>query len=344
MKKVLIPSHSAAVPTTAPAFPLTHDSIILVDPDGLEMVVGASAFELAPNSGRVFGGSPEDLHYQRLVQALAAKGLGAGEHEITVGLSAAVQYVMKLRESRGTNSLSEQAGKALVSSLSEIRFREGRSDAPIKTCRITLKENVATPVLFETEAVAKVMPAQARSYLLFQIGCGDWQSCAVVDGKIQHHTHQRVAGISGAEGKLRSMLQLSAQEARRAWERGQCPAKNMGSEYVSCEKEKIMAARSHITESLPLLLNSIDGLQDRISALVISGGAVHDQVFIEQLKKEIPSTFKVFTLSDLKIIDAGEPDNIMDPIFACASGIKNMGVSAALDIGNANLKGIFTYD
>ena len=60
----------------------------------LETVVGSSAFIYNPDGGRIFGGSPTDQHYQRLVRALLAKGLGAGDHEITVGLSAAKQHVM----------------------------------------------------------------------------------------------------------------------------------------------------------------------------------------------------------------------------------------------------------
>lgn len=343
MKKVKIPSHTATINSNAPSFALSDDSIILVDDDGLETIVGANALDLAPNGGRVFGGTPEDRHYQRLVQALVAKGLGAGEHIITAGLSAPAQFVNTFRKDKGSSELNPVSRGALAAALKEIKFREGRSDAQLKVCRVTLVEDKPTPVLYETEAVSKVMPVQARSYLLCQIGCGDWQSVAVVGGKVMHHTHQRVPGVSGAEAKLQDLLHLSRSETKRAWLRGERPSKSMASDFVSCEEEKRRAARAHIAESLPSILNSLEGYHDRISAVVISGGAVHDEVFMEQLKAELPSTLTPFTLSDLKILDFDQ-ENMMDPVFACASGIKSLGVSVALDIGNSHLKGIFTYE
>jgi hypothetical protein len=338
MKKIMMASHSATLPHNIPTSKLHADSIILVDEDGLETVVGSSAFVFNPDGGRIFGGSPTDQHYQRLVRALLAKGLGAGEHEVTIGLSAAQQYVMSFRANKSTTDLNIDATKALADAIKEIRFREGSTDGAIKTCRVSLVENKPVAVLYETEAVTRIMPPQAQSYLLNQIGSGDWQSCCVIDRKVQHQTHRRVQGISGAEQKLKDILGLSLVETKKAWMKGQRPDGTLASEVVSCEAEKARAARAHITEQLPSLLNSLDGLHDRIGAVVISGGAVHDEAFIAQLKKEIPSNLVTITLKDLKISDG---DGELDPSYACAMGIQSLGVSVAMDIGNSFLKGVF---
>ena len=341
MKKIMMASHTATLPTHIPTSKLNPDSVILVDDDGLETVVGSSAFIYNPDGGRIFGGSPTDQHYQRLVRALLAKGLGAGDHEISVGLSAAKQHVMSFRANKSTTDLNDDATKALADAIKEIRFREGSTDGAIKTCRVRLVEDKPVSVLYETEAVTRIMPPQAQSYLLFQIGSGDWQSCCVVDRKVQHQTHRRVQGVSGAEQKLKELLGLSLVETKKAWVKGERPDGTMASTVVSCEAEKSRSARAHITEHLPSLLNSLDGLHDRIGAVVISGGAVHDDVFIEQLKKEIPSDLATVTLTDLQIADA---DGVLDPSFACAVGIQSLGVSAAMDIGNSFLKGIFVNE
>ena len=339
MKKVIMASHVATLNPQVPAFALEKDSIILVDQDGLETVVGSSALQLSPDGGRIFGGRPTDQHYQRMVRAVLAKGLGEGEHTVSVGLSAAKQSVLEFRGDRSSNALHDDATKALVSAISEIRYRVGTSDAPIKVCRVNLVEDKPVQVLYETEAVSKIMPPQAQSYLLFQIGSGDWQSVVVLDRKIMHHTHQRVQGIAGAENKLMELLNLSRAETKKAWISSTRPDQSLTSERVDCSTEKNRAARAHIAEHLPALLNSIEGLQDRIKAVVISGGAVHDEVFIHHLKQEIPSNLKPLTLHELQIADP--ESGVLNPTFACAVGISSQGVDVALDIGNSFLKAVF---
>ena len=44
MKKIMMASHTATLPTHIPTSKLNPDSVILVDDDGLETVVGSSAF------------------------------------------------------------------------------------------------------------------------------------------------------------------------------------------------------------------------------------------------------------------------------------------------------------
>jgi hypothetical protein len=337
MKKILMTSHLASINPNSPAFKLDANSIILVEPDGLEIVVGQSAFTLSPEGGRIFGGGPTDRHYQRLVRALIAKGLGEGEHEITIGLSAAKQYVMEFRAGKSTIALKDEGVNSLAEALKEINFKVGSSESPIKTCRVTLVPNKDVPVLYETEAVTEVMPKQANSYLLFQIGSGDWQSVVVVDRKIVHSTQSRVQGIAGAEAKLAELLGLSVVETKKAWLTGTRPNGDLESKPVSCQIEKTRAARAHISENLPKLLNSMDGYKDRLGALVISGGAVKDPAFIKELIAEIPGSITAFTIDNPNL-------GTIDPVFACAEGIYAQKVSCALDIGNSYLKGIFDND
>lgn len=337
---VKIPSHVATILPDMPAFKLTDDSIIIVESDGKEFVVGATATRYNPDGGRVFGGSVKDRHYQRLVCALLAKGLGEGDHEITMGLSAAKQFIDEFRAHKGSTALNDEAVDMLAGVVKEIKYKVGSSDSPTKTCRVSLKPDESVHVLFETEAVCRVIPKKAKTYLLMQIGGGDWQSVVVVDGNMMHNTHSRVEGVSGAQKKLASLLKLSRAETQEAWISETRP-NGMGGKRECCIVEKTRAANAYIFEQIPGILNNIEGYTDRIKAVVVSGGAVNDETFMSQLKEEMPQSLRVFTIKELHAASSDDESTEIDPVFACAYGLASLGVSAALDIGNSHLKGVF---
>ena len=90
----------------------------------------------------------------------------------------------------------------------------------------------------------------------------------------------------------------------------------------------------------PELVNKLQCYQDRIKAIVLSGGAVNDATFVDALIAEMPSRYSIYTIDQFQIM---EPDGskLMDPSFTCAFGIHSTGVNVGLDIGNAYLKGVF---
>lgn len=340
-KTVKMMSYVAMFNKNTPSFPMSEGSIIIIDENGSEFLVGDDAPAFSPDSGRITGGSLKDAHYCRLLKALVAKGLGGGEFTISVGMSAAANQIQKFREHRGATTLNEADFVKLQDVVKSIKFRVGRSDAPIQTCEVKLKA-VPVPVFYETEAVAKVMPDYAKTMMLFQVGGGDWQSLIVIDGDVQQQTHTRAVGLNAAIEQLGKDLGLSKKEALRAWMTNTKPSDGLRGEPVDCVSEKSSAIRQHISINLSKIIASTEGFQDRLQAVVVSGGAVHDELFLNVLKEELPSDYTMYSVSDMELM---EPNGkkLMDPSFTCAFGIKSTGCDVALDIGNNYLKGIFDY-
>ena len=55
----------------------------------------------------------------------------------------------------------------------------------------------------------------------------------------------------------------------------------------------------------PELVNKFQGYQDRIKAIVLSGGAVHDATFVDALIAEMPSRYSIYTIDQFQIHGAG---------------------------------------
>ena len=87
----------------------------------------------------LIGGSIQDKHYQRYIQALLAKGLG----QVTTPSQSACRqqqnYIDEFRTDKSSNVLNQEDHKLLAGLVAEIRFRSGRTDAPIQLCRVKLK-------------------------------------------------------------------------------------------------------------------------------------------------------------------------------------------------------------
>ena len=317
------------------------NSIVLVEGNS-EYLIGDDAKDYGGSGQRLIGGSIQDKHYQRYIQALLAKGLGPGDHTISIGLSAAANYIDEFRTDKSSNVLNQEDHKLLAGLVAEIRFRSGRTDAPIQLCRVKLKpEDV--PVLYETEAVRNVIPNTAMTFGIFQIGGGDWQSLLVVDGEIKRDTHARVAGIRHCISRMKEQFGLQPDTAEKAWHTETAPrwGKHLyASEWESCVDATKEIVHSSVATYSPELVNKFQGYQDRIKAIVLSGGAVHDATFVDALIAEMPSRYSIYTIDQFQIM---EPDGskLMDPSFTCAFGIHSTGVNVGLDIGNAYLKGVF---
>lgn len=340
MKTIRFKPDMAALQPNVDPFEIKN-SIVLVE-DDIEHLIGDDAVKLGVSGVRITGGTIRDRHYQRLLKALLAKGLGAGQHTISVGLSASSNYMNEFRESMSKNVLNKDDYALLESLVKEIKFRDGRTDAPVQICNVTLKREKPVPVLYETEAVRNVIPKEATTYAIFQIGGGDWQSMLVVDGEICVDTHTRVAGVNNCITKLAEHLDVSPKTADKAWFTNTKPNPNGGidNQWIDCTADKAKVIRGFISAQLPQLLNSFEGHKDRIKAIVISGGAVNDDTFINILKDEIPQKLRVHTFHDFECM---EPNGgkLMSASFTCAFGIYAHGVDVGLDIGNAYLKGVF---
>lgn len=341
-KEVKMLSYFSVVRPNYPAMEIDDKTVIIVEDDGSQYAIGNDAPKFDPNSGRITGGSLKDKHYCRLIKALVAKGLGGGDFTLSVGMSAAANQIEKFRENRGATTLNREDLTKLKQVLSKIQFRVGSSIAPIQTCCVTLKEK-PVPVLYETEAVMKIMPDYAKTMMLFQIGGGDWQSLISIDGEIQHQTHTRAAGLNGAIDLLGIELGLGKKESINAWMTNKKPSRALEGTEEDCVSEKTRAIRQHIVTQLPTLLASTEGYQDRIRAIVVTGGAVHDELFIELLKSEIPSDYHVYSVNDMELMVPGGK-KVMDASYGCAYGIFSSGCDIALDVGNNYLKGVFQYD
>lgn len=338
MKTVRFQPTLAALSGSIDPFEIKN-SIVLIE-DDTEYLIGDDAYKLGDSGARIVGGTVKDRHYQRLIKALLAKGLGAGEHEISVGFSASSNYMDEFRDSSSKNILSEEDFHILSDKVSEIKFRVSRTDAPVQVCRIKLTKK-KVPVLYETEAVRNVIPEDAKTYAIFQVGGGDWQSTLVVDGEICLGTHTRVGGMNNCITTLAEDLDIAPKTAAKAWLTGKKPATDIDAGWECCKRDKSRVSRGFINAHLPTLLNSFEGYTDRIKAIVVSGGAVHDEEFVNALRDEVPSKYKVYTIDQFETMEPGG-EKLMDPSFACAFGIQASGVDVGLDIGNAYLKGVFS--
>lgn len=341
-KTVKMLSYFSVVRPNCPSMDIDDQTVIIVEDDGSQYAIGNDAPKFDPNSGRITGGSLKDKHYCRLIKALVAKGLGGGDFTISIGMSAAANQIEKFRENRGATTLNREDFARLKKILEKIQFRVGSSVSPIQTCCVKIKEN-PVPVLYETEAVMNIMPDYAKTMMLFQIGGGDWQSLISVDGEIQHQTHTRAAGLNGAIDLLGVELGLGKKESINSWMSEKKPSKDLNGTEEDCIAEKTRAIRQHIVTQLPILLGSTEGYQDRIRAVVVSGGAVHDGLFMELLKSEMPSDYHVYSVNDMQLMEPGGK-KLMDASFGCAFGILSVGCDIALDVGNNYLKGVFSHE
>ena len=320
---------------------------ILIENGDNKYLIGKAATELSNSGERIQGGTVEDLHFQLLIKSILALGLGAGDHEISVGFSVSSHIMNEFRRDPSKNALSDDHFDTLAEAVKEIRFRVGNTGATTQVCRVKLRQE-EVPVLYETQAVYNVIPTRAQTYALFQIGGGDWQSMLVVDGKPRIDTHKRVSGLKDCVANLRRDLSLQLATAEKAWHEEKKPSNTDGINesgkdqgWVCCKSDKARIINNHIFTNLPDLINTFRDYPDRIKSIIVSGGAVHDDTFLEVLREQVPNKYKIFTIVQFRVSEPDDADVLMDPSFTCAFGIQSTGVKVGLDIGNAYLKGVF---
>jgi hypothetical protein len=257
-------------------------------------------------------------------------------------MSAAKDWIETFRQTKGEYVFSEESTKLFEETISEIRFKTNSTLSPWKTCRVTSENRPM--ILFENQAVSYSLPRGVKSYILWQLGHGDWQQLTFVDGIPQPQTYQRVRGISGAIKEFAEITGLSLAEADKAWRIGTLPeAGGMNGIRVDCSAQKQLAAKKFIQQSIPSLLNETDLYSGRARKIVLSGGGAKDEFILEALKKEISDVGKYDFIRINQIPTMEE----YDPSYTCVQGmlkfpdvLKYSGNILAVDLGNSFLKSV----
>lgn len=331
-----IPAHITHVPFGEP-FDLSKNSIIIEDSNS-EYLIGEDARAEKPDSIRQFGGSLDVPQYQRLLKALAAHVLGEGTHQVSPVISSPHHMIDKFREKKGYVNLSNDAREKLIQTLSEIRFKTGRSDSSWKVCRIQFDEEPR--VYFEYQAVFEALPEEIKSCLIWQIGYGDWQQSLIIDRRPMKDSCQRIEGLSGAVKLFAKRTGLALGDAIVAWENEYTSDRNVSSGLNgiqrNCRAEKIDALRHWISAGLGDLLPTIEQWRTRYKSCIVSGGLCKDETFWKIFKEELSGqTFNLFRVNELP--DQFKSERTLNPSMTVVHGLLKKG-SLALDPGNGRLK------
>lgn len=335
MKKVAIPSYITGVPSE-PIF-FGDDSIIIED-QGVEFLIGKAASERDPEGARRFHGTFKRPQYRRLVMGLIASLLGEGEFEADLAMCAPRPSMGGFRKKPSSHELSDEQWELLVSSVSEIRFRKGSSEAPLKICKL---RPTTAKVLYELESVKKSIPSRLKSHVLWQLGHGDFQQITFIDNKPKVDTHAHVEGISGAIKIFAKLTGHAAADAEEGWRSGRLSRPGgMNGEVFSDEEYtelKLKALREYFGTTVPKLLNLNEKYRQRANNVILSGGGVHESLALQVLREEVEveGLYRLFPINDLPISD----ERCNDPSFTTVEGLLSTGASVVFDAGNSFLKG-----
>lgn len=289
---------------------LLNKQSILIDDKGIESVVGDLAQTLNPHSPRIFGGTLESDHYQMLLKTAFARALGEGTHVISLALSMPFQFMNQFRDQVADNVLARNKLALLKEAVSIIRFKENSTDSNWKTCEVIIQEEPT--IAYEFLASMLNIPNNAKNFLYWHIGHGDWQQATRVDG-----------------------MGLSSREAINSWQLGTMPEKiGINNKRIDCLKEKEAAARQFIRSVAGELLNKNARYKDRAKNIVVSGGTSKDEVFMGVLKEISKCNgYHIFLMTEL-VED-------IDPTFSVVSGLSKLKSNykhVSIDIGNSSVK------
>lgn len=326
----LLPSFICAAPKEKE---LLNKQSILIDDKGIETIVGDLAQTLNPHSPRIFGGTLESDHYQTLLKAAFARALGEGTHVISLALSVPFQFMDQFRDQVGDNILARNKLTLLKETVSIIRFKDSATDSNWKTCEVKISEE---PIIaYEFLASMLNIPSEAKTFLYWHIGHGDWQQATRVDGKNLPDSYARVEGLAGAIQVFGDLQGLSSSEAINSWQLGTMPEKiGMNNKRIDCLKEKEAAARQFIRSVIGELLNKNSRYKDRAKNIIVSGGASKDEVFMSILKE-------ISKGNGYNIILMTELVEEIDPTFSVVSGLSKLKSNykhVSIDIGNSSVK------
>lgn len=341
--KITLPAFISPVPIQQINF--GDDSIIIEDYEGWnEYLVGQAASMESFKSHRQVGGTLCRPQYQRLLRALVAKSLGEGEHKITISMASSLLWIHRFREKIEHVTLSHENYNLLSKILKDIRFKEKSNTSEWKTCRVVLEEPAF--IFLEVQAVSMVIPKGLKSYILWQMGHGDLQQVVLIDNRPQSSTLAQAEGLIGAIDKFAQMTNLSESQAIQAWQSNTLPTnEGMGNERKDASQFKQKAIQGYYNEVFASLMNKTEKYKERATNIILSGGAVKDNMFVGALKKEIEADgiFELHNINDLPIKD----ERCNDPSFTCVYGLlqgaRDAGIKSkvlALDVGNSYLKSI----
>lgn len=334
MRKVALPSYITGVPSDPIEF--GSDSIIIED-DGVEYLVGKAASDRDPEGFRQYHGNFKRPQYRRLVKALIASLLGEGEHTGSLALCASRDAVRGLRKAPGSPKFSDEQWQLMLSSISEIKYRVGSSLAPQKICKIMPTDDGL--LYLENQAVKEAIPTQMKSFVLWQLGHGDFQQTTFIDHKAKPDTHARVEGISGATKIFARLTGHAAADAEEGWRVGRLsrPGGMNGQEYTAEELKnlKLKALREYFGTIVPKLLNLNQNYSKRAVNVILSGGGAKDELAVQVLKEEVEAegAYKLHLISNLPIKD----ERCDDSSFTTVVGMLQKA-QIALDPGNSFLK------
>lgn len=335
----ILPAFISSVPYEQMFF--DNNSIIIED-DWNEYLIGLAASEESLKSHRQLGGSLARPQYQRLLKALVAKSLGEGDHKITIAMSSSLNWLKAFREKIGHTIISSENQNILTQLLADIKFKENFNTSEWKSCRVTLEN--PTLIFLETQAVSMVIPNQLKSYVLWQIGHGDLQQAVLIDSRPQTASLTQAEGLIGAINHFAQMIGLSEAQALQAWHTNTIPnSNNMYSDRQDALPFKKKAIKNYYNEVFATLLNKNEKYKERVTNIILSGGAVKDNVFVECLKKEIESEgiYKLHSINNLPIKDIRCNDPSLTCVYGLLQGAKEFHTKSkilALDLGNSYLK------
>ena len=335
IRTVEIPAHITHLPYGDP-FDLSKDSIIIED-SGTEYLIGGDARSEKPDSVRQFGGSLDSPQYRRLLKGLIAYTLGEGEHSCSVAISAAHHQMNKFRDGPRKFILSDSARELMLDTTQEIKFKKNRSDEQWKILKMTPQDDIR--VFYEYQAVSLSIPADIKSFILWQIGYGDWQQTALVQRKPMNDASHRLEGLSGAVKLFAKKSGLAFGDAVEAWRTEVMPDANADSglngKTVSCKTLKENCLRHWIGAATGDLLPTIEQWRTRIKNLIVSGGLAKDEtfwrIFQEEMQGQSLKLWRYHELPEKFSMDT------RDSSMSCVYGLLKRA-DLALDPGNGRLK------
>ena len=332
-----IPAHITHVPHGEP-FVLSPNSIIVED-SGTEYLIGEDAQAEKPDSVRQFGGSLSSPQYRRLLKGALAKTLGEGKQKLSVALSAPHHHIDKFRAGPSKFHLSQEASDLFTETVRTIKFKTGRSDSEWKTLELIPDGDIK--VKFEYQAVVQAIPKGVNSFILWQIGYGDWQQTALVEKRVMKDACMRLEGLSGAVKLFAKRTGLAFGDACIAWETEEMPDSahmdGLNGKKMSCKATKEQCLRHWIGAATGDLFPTVEQWRSRLTNLIVSGGLTKDETFWRILNEEVLGQgMKLWKINELPESFKGR-ELCEDPSFTCVQGLlKN--AELALDLGNGRLK------
>ena len=334
MNLILLESIQTFLPPTLEDIDLDK-SIIIKDEYDSELIVGRGAQLYQPEGAKRRGGQPAQASWRNFLRAAVAESLGEGQHEKTLAFSAPQSQLEFFRgkSARGVSTLTEENVEIVKNTVSKIEFKH-HPDEDWKVCNLSIRE--VPQVYFETACVAMGIPQRYKTYLIWQLGFGDWQQLAVIDGKPEPTSMELVDGIHGAYKIFEQKTGLSKSQTKIAWEQGQIPeVGGYNGKKTDASKHIIQSLGGYFNNRIGSMLNLIDPWRDRISHVVLAGGSSKDNKVLEVLSQEVEAEgLKVIPI--FKIMEA-ENLPIKDPSFATILGLMSKA-DLLIDIGNSFIK------